>query len=83
MMITWQTFLENKAIQQIAQKAGIDISEFDPKELRKGQKVEKEHDGEQGKDLDVVKSDADLLKIVVAHLREDPKYYTKLHKANL
>jgi hypothetical protein len=82
-MRTFKQFLENKSIQRIAQDAGIDISKFDSKELSMGQKVEKEHDGEQGKDLDVVKSDADLLKIVVAHLREDPKYYTKLHKANL
>jgi hypothetical protein len=40
--------------------------------------VEKEHDGKMGRDVDVVGSKADLLKIVIAHLREDPQYYTKL-----
>jgi hypothetical protein len=40
--------------------------------------VEKEHD--KDKDTDVVKKDADILKIAVAHLREKPNYYTKLKK---
>jgi hypothetical protein len=43
-----------------------------------GLNVEKEHDGKMGRDVDVVGSKADLLKIVIAHLREDPQYYTKL-----
>lgn len=56
---------------------------FDPKQIRMGLAVEKEHDGGEGKDIDVVKNEDDLLKIVIAHLREDPHYYTKLKKAGL
>jgi hypothetical protein len=61
----------------------VDTSMFDPKEVKMGMKVEKEHDGGEGKDVDVVKNKTDLIKIVVAHLREDPKYYTKLNKVGL
>jgi hypothetical protein len=61
----------------------VDTSMFDPKEVKMGMEVEKEHDGGQGKDVDVVKNLNDRIKIVVAHLREDPKYYTKLNKAGL
>lgn len=64
-------------------KETLDTSMFDPKEIKMGMKVEKEHDGGEGKDVDVVGPKSDLLKIVVAHLREDPKYYTKLIKAGL
>lgn len=61
----------------------VDVSKYDPKEIKMGLEVEKEHDGGEGKDVDVVRNKDDLMKIVVAHLREDPKYYTKLKKANL
>ena len=52
------------------------------KELVMGMKVEKEHDGPMGKDTDVVPGHdkGTIMKIAVAHLREDPKYYTKLKK---
>jgi len=72
---TFANFLENKTLEK---KLGLD--KFDPKQIRMGIEVEKEHDGKMGKDVDVVKSKSDLLKIVTAHLREDPKYYTKLKK---
>ena len=74
-------FLECKNIQGLAKKAKLDVSMFDNHELQAGFEDEKEHDGGEGKDVDVVGDDTDILKIVVAHLREDPKYYTKLHKA--
>ena len=74
-MDTFTQFLESKDLQK---KLGLD--KFDPKQVRMGIEVEKEHDGKMGKDIDVVKSRSDLLKIVTAHLREDPKYYTKLKK---
>ena len=75
-MQTFQEFCVYKA----AKEAGIDVTPFDDKELKMGVDVEREHDGEMGKDTDVVKKDSDLVKIAVAHLREDPKYYTKLKK---
>lgn len=74
-----QTFNEWQ-IDNWAKKLKLDISKFDKKELMMGIKVEKEHDGKMGKDVDVVGDKSDLLKIAIAHLREDPKYYTKLKK---
>lgn len=71
-MLTFTQFLEN---EDWAKKYKVD-----PEQLKMGIKVEKEHDGKFGKDTDVVKSDEDIVKIAVAHLREDPKYYTKLKK---
>jgi hypothetical protein len=73
--------LNESKIQDMAKKAKIDISKYDPKELEMGFKAEKEeHDGGMGKDVDVLGSDTDALKVAIAHLREDPKYYTKLKK---
>jgi len=70
----------NFDIQKLAKSAGLNVSTFDPKQIMMGLNVEKEHDGAMGKDVDVVKKQGDLLKIVIAHLREDPQYYTKLKK---
>jgi len=72
-----------ESIDQIAKDAGLDISKFDKKELRMGFKDEnKEHDSgdKANKDIDVANSKTDILKIVLAHLREDPHYYTKISK---
>lgn len=79
-MTTFKEFYESKDIELLAKKANIDIEGIDFNELKKGIEVEKEHDGQQGKDVDVVKSKADLIKIAVAHLREKPNYYTLLKK---
>lgn len=72
------SFREWADLESMARKTKIDISKFDKRELARGIEVEKEHDGKFGKDVDVVGDKSDLLKIAVAHLREDPKYYTKL-----
>ena len=73
-------FLENEELTALARKAGVNISRFDPKEIRMGLDVEKEHSGGMGKDVAVVSKKADILKIAIAHLREDPRYYSKLKK---
>ena len=52
----------------------------DAKALKQGIDIESEHDGKEGKDIDVVKKPEDKAKIATAHLREDPKYYKKLKK---
>lgn len=52
------------------------VKKHDPKELAMGIEAEKEHD--DGGPLDVVKNQVDLLKIALAHLEEDPHYYTHL-----
>jgi hypothetical protein len=48
----------------------------DRNELRLGLRIEKEHD--DGGILDTVGDSMDLLKIVLAHLEEDPKYYSNM-----
>lgn len=53
-----------------------ELLSYDDEEVEIGLKIEKEHDDDG--ELDVVKSRDDLIKIVLAHLREDPEYYTKL-----
>lgn len=50
--------------------------QYDREQVNMGIKVEKEHD--QDPATDVVKDKNDLLKIALAHLAEDPEYYTKL-----
>ncbi|MBU1082709.1 MAG: hypothetical protein KKB59_19645 [Spirochaetes bacterium] len=54
------------------------MDKFEKKELEKGFEAEKEHN--TGDELDVVDSNIDLVKIALAHLEEDPKYYSKLEK---
>ena len=73
-MITYLEF----CVKNLAKQAKVNIDDLCPKQLEMGVKVEREHNGKMGKDTKVVKNDADALKIAVAHLREDPKYYTKL-----
>lgn len=81
MFLEWMRLREG--IEQVAKKAGLDISKYDKRELRMGFADErKEHDSGDpaNKDIDVVHNDTEILKIVLAHLREDPHYYTKISK---
>jgi hypothetical protein len=79
-MIEFKTFCENKQLNDIAKKAGVDIDGIDMTQLKMGMEVEKEHD--KDKDTDVVPGHekATVMKIAVAHLREIPDYYTRLNK---
>lgn len=54
-------------------KQGDIMENVDPKELEMGKKIEHEH----------TKDDALATKIAMDHLKEDPKYYTKLKAAGL
>lgn len=73
-------WLKGKNLQDVAKRAGLDISRYDPKELEMGMDEELEH-GKKSKELNVTNSDPiKTLKIALAHLEEDPKYYTKLKK---
>lgn len=69
--------LEHCGLSDLAKKAKIDLNKYDPQELKKGLKAEKEHKDVIGND------EVKLLKIVLAHLNEDPHYYKKLNKAGL
>lgn len=86
-MKTFKIFIEEKLdknyILSLAKKGKIEIDDIDMHELKLGVKTEREHTGTKGKDTIVAKNDTDVLKIAVAHLREDEKYYTKLIKAKL
>lgn len=55
-----------------------EIKNYSKEELVKGINAESEH---KQKDINVIgKKEENLLKIAVAHLREDGKYYSKLKK---
>ncbi len=61
-------------LEALAVKAGADLANLDMDQFAKGLKVEHEH-------ADTVDGDElTMAKIVLDHLREDPKYYTKLAK---
>lgn len=51
------------------------IDKYDRSQIEMGMDVEQEHNKGE---TDVVKSNLDILKIVLAHMAEDPKYYTNL-----
>lgn len=51
------------------------LDKYDESEIKIGMDVEQEHN--RG-NTDVVQSPLDTLKIVLAHMKEDPKYYTHL-----
>lgn len=77
---TMRLLIENDYYYILEDKEALEkeLDSFDQDQVKLGKKVEREHDN--GNDVDVVRSEEDLIKIVLAHLREDPKYYTKLEK---
>ena len=65
-------YFDKMDFNQLSEKAGIDIAGFDSGEMETGMKEELEH-------KDVTGGDPVLtFKIVAAHLKEDPQYYSKL-----
>lgn len=72
-------FTEDQA-KKIGTTIGIDWSKVDLEEFRMGLAVELEH-GSHDPETDVIGSDEQLAgKIVWAHLKELPDYYTRLEK---
>lgn len=70
-------------IKKIAKENGLDISKYDFDQIQMGMAVELEH-GTRTPKLDVTHDDPlKTLKITLAHLEEDPKYYTKLKSLDL
>lgn len=68
-------------IKTSAAKLGIDLSKYDMEQIKMGMAVELEHGSKSGEKLNVTGDDPMLtLKIALAHLEEDPQYYTKLAK---
>lgn len=67
-------------IKKIATQAKLDITPYSMHELILGMKEELEHGKKNGK-LNVTNDDPVItLKIALAHLKEDPHYYTKLKR---
>ena len=66
------------AAKTLGDSLGVDWDKVDMSQFKLGLSVEAEHD--DGGKLDVVDTDKDLAKIVLAHLKEIPNYYTKLKK---
>lgn len=67
-------------INKIAHNSNLNIKDFDPKQIEMGMEEELEH-GKKDKKLNITNNDpSKTLKIVLAHLKEDPKYYSKLKK---
>jgi hypothetical protein len=70
-------------VRRMAKKDGLNIFPFERQELIDGINTEIEHK-KSGKDIDVIGNHEEkMLKIAMAHLREDPHYYKKLKKAGL
>jgi hypothetical protein len=66
--------------KRIGEALGIDWSEFDVEQFRKGMDVELEH-GLHDPNTNVTNDDPIMTgKIALAHLNEFPDYYTRLEK---
>lgn len=72
-----KTFSKEYA-KKLGDALSVDWSVVDLNQFVMGLSVESEHD--DGGKLDVVNSDLDLAKIVLAHLEEVSDYYSKLNK---
>jgi hypothetical protein len=67
-------------ITRIAKRIGVDISKYDMSEMVKGMMVELEH-GSQDEETNVTSDDPEqTFKIMLAHMKELPDYYTRLEK---
>jgi hypothetical protein len=82
-MITFLTYLKESKksfttdeAKELGDSLDVNWDKVDLNEFKRGLSVESEHD--DGGKLDVVDSKKDLAKIVLAHLKEKPDYYTKL-----
>ena len=75
-----QTFTEDEA-RVIGEGIGIDFAQFDIGQFRRGLEVEMEHGSLWGDETNVTGDDETITgKIVWAHLKEIPDYYTRLDK---
>jgi len=72
--------LDKKTAIEIGEKLNIDWNKINIEEFKMGINVELEH-GKRDPDTNVTNDDPILTgKIALAHLKEFPDYYTRLHK---
>ena len=73
----------NIEAKRIGDRIGVDWEEISVGEFRAGLTVELEH-GKHDPQTDVTHDDLTKTgKIVLAHLKEDPRYYTRLRRAGV
>jgi hypothetical protein len=79
-MQSFQEWISKKDIISSAEKAKLNISKYKIDQITMGMKEELEH-GIKNPKLNITNNDpVKTLKIVLAHLDEDPNYYSKLNK---
>ena len=67
--------------KEIGEAIGVDFSKVDIEQFRMGLRVELEHGSYFGDETNVTKDDPNVTgRIVWAHLKEIPDYYTRLEK---
>lgn len=70
-------YFRKEDVEVAAKNLDINIDNYDLREIIIGMNIEKEHGSEYGNDVNITGDQAEpTLKIVIAHLREDPEYYT-------
>jgi len=75
-----KNFFSAEEARQIGEQLGIDWSNFDVEQFRKGMDVELEH-GLENPLTNVTNNDPFMTgKIALAHLNEFPDYYSRLEK---
>jgi hypothetical protein len=77
-LITESKSFSEDDVKKLGDSLSVDWKKISLKQFQIGLNVESEHD--DGSELDVVNSKTDLAKIVLAHLKEKPDYYTRLKK---
>jgi hypothetical protein len=70
--------ISKQEAQEIGNRLGVDWTKVDLNQFRQGLEVEQEHSTDP--ELRVANTKEDLAKIVLAHLKEKPDYYTRLKK---
>lgn len=72
--------INNNQATKIGEKIGINFSQFNLEQFRRGIEVESEH-GTRDLETNVTNDDLETTgKIAWAHLKEIPDYYTRLDK---
>lgn len=67
--------------KQIGDQLGVDWTQVDIEQFKRGLEVEMEHGSQSGDDTNVTQDDTQITgKIAWAHLKEIPDYYTRLDK---
>lgn len=78
-----QTKITKSEAKKLGDQLKVDFTKLDLEEFRKGVEIELEHDDDVDPKLDVIDSLLDAAKIALAHLKENPNYYSELEKSGI